>query len=77
MLSNSTWKSLHMSHNFVYSQICHKYIHIMAWKDQKRKEITTCGKFISTQQLLWANSCWDAQGISCSFCAIAIQQHTV
>ena len=34
-----------MSHNILYSQICHKHIHIMAWKDQKRKEIATCGKF--------------------------------
>ena len=23
-----------MSHNIVYSQICHKYIDIMGWKDQ-------------------------------------------
>ena len=46
---NSTWKSLHVSHNILYSQICHKHIHIMAWKDQKRKEITTCGKFVSPQ----------------------------
>ena len=66
-----------MSHNIFYSQICHKYIHIMGWKDQKRKEIATCGKFVSLQQLLWASYCWDAEGISCSFCAIAIQQHTV
>ena len=34
---NSTWKSLQVSHNIIYSQISHKYIHIMAWKDQKRK----------------------------------------
>ena len=46
-------------------------------KRPKRKEIATCGKFVSPQQLLWASSCWDAQSISCSFCAIAIQQHTV
>ena len=26
---NSTLKSLHMSDSIVYSQICHKYIHIM------------------------------------------------
>ena len=31
----------------------------------------------SSQQLLWASYCWDAEGISCTFCAIAIQQHTV
>ena len=35
---NSTWKSLHVSHNIVYNQICHKHIHIMAWKDQKEKK---------------------------------------
>ena len=34
----STWKSMHMSDNIVYSQICHKYIHIMAWKDQKENK---------------------------------------
>ena len=44
---NSTWKSLHVSHNIVCSQICHKHIHIMGWKDQKRKEMATCGKFVS------------------------------
>ena len=27
-----------MSGNIVYNQICHKYIHIMGWKDQKRKQ---------------------------------------
>ena len=43
----STWKSLHVSHNIVYSQICYKDLHIMWWKDQKRKEIATCGKFVS------------------------------
>ena len=74
---NSTWKSLHVSHNTSYSQICHKYIHIMAWKEQKRKEKATCGNFVSPQQLLWASCYWDDQGISCSFCAIAIQQYTV
>ena len=30
---NSTWKSLHMSHSIFYSHICHKYFHIMGWKD--------------------------------------------
>ena len=74
---NSTWKSLHMCDNIVYYKICDKYIHIMAWKDQKSEEIATCGKFVSPQQLLWASCCWDVQGISCSFCAIAIQQQTV
>ena len=44
---NSTWKSLHVSHNIVCSQICHKHIHIMGWKDQTSKEIATCGKFVS------------------------------
>ena len=43
----STWKSLHISDNIVYSQICHKYIHIMGWKEQRRKEIATCGKLVS------------------------------
>ena len=59
---NSTWKSLHVSHNIVCSQICYKYIHIMGWKDQTRKEIATCGKFVSlsscceqaTAGMLWA-----------------------
>ena len=46
-------------------------------KRPKRKEIATCGKFVSPQQLLWASCCWHAQGISYSFCAIAIQQYTV
>ena len=41
-----------MSDNIVYNNICHKYIHIMARKYQKRKEIATCGKFVSPQQLL-------------------------
>ena len=31
----------------VYSQICHKYIHIMGWKDQTSKEIATCEKLDS------------------------------
>ena len=45
--SKFTWKSLHVSHNIVCSQICHKHIHIMGWKDQTSKEIATCGKFVS------------------------------
>ena len=45
--SKSTWKSLHVSHNIVCSQIGHKHIHIMGWKDQTSKEIATCGKFAS------------------------------
>ena len=44
---NSTWKSLHMSHNIVYRQISHKYIHIMGWKDQTSKEIATCWNLAS------------------------------
>ena len=36
---NSTSKSLHVSHNTIYSQICHKYIHINGWKGQTSKEI--------------------------------------
>ena len=48
----------------------------MPWKDQKENKKATCGKFVSPQQLLWASCCWDAEGISCSFCAIAIHQHT-
>ena len=47
MLSNSTWKSLHMSHNIVFGEICHKYIHMMGWKDQTSKEIVTCGNCVS------------------------------
>ena len=43
----STWKSLHVSHNIVCSQICHKHIHIMGWKDQTSKQIATYGKFVS------------------------------
>ena len=43
----STWKSLHVNDNIVYSQICHKYIHVMGWKEQRRKEIETCVKFVS------------------------------
>ena len=45
--SKSTWKSLYVSHNIVCSQICHKHIHIMGWKDQTSKEIATYGKFVS------------------------------
>ena len=44
---NSTWKSLHVSDNIVHSEISHKYIHIMGWKDQKSKEIATCEKLDS------------------------------
>ena len=44
---NSTWKSLHVSHNIVCSQICHKHIHIMGWKDQASKEIVACWMFVS------------------------------
>ena len=44
--SKSTWISLHVSHNIVCSQICHKHIHIIGWKDQTSKEIATCGKFV-------------------------------
>ena len=40
-----------MSHNIVYSKICHKYIHIMEWKDHTRKEIATYGT------LFLLNSC--------------------
>ena len=43
----STWKSLHLSYNIVYSQICHKYIHIMGWKDQISREIATWQNFAS------------------------------
>ena len=46
-------------------------------KRPKRKEIATCGKFVSPQQLLWATCCWDVQGISCTFCANAMEQKTV
>ena len=45
--SKSTWKSLHVSHNIVCSQICHKHIYIMGWKDQTSKEIATYWKFVS------------------------------
>ena len=31
----------------VYSQICHKYIHIMGGKDQTSKEIATCENSVS------------------------------
>ena len=48
---NSTGKSLHVSHNMVYSQICHKYIHIMVGgggvKDQTSKEIVICQNSVS------------------------------
>ena len=44
---NSTRKSLHMSYNMVYSQICHKYIHVMGGKDQTSKGIATCENFVS------------------------------
>ena len=44
---NSTRKSLHVSDKMVYSQICHKYIHIMGGKDQTSKEIATCLNFVS------------------------------
>ena len=36
-----------MSHKIVYSEICHKYIHIMGGKDQTSKEIAACQNFIS------------------------------
>ena len=36
-----------MSHNIVYGEICHKYIHMMGWKDQTSKEIVTCGNSVS------------------------------
>ena len=81
-ISQRKWSKFHLKIPARESQhclqsICHKYIHIMAWKDQKRKQKATCGNFVSPQRLLWAGCCWDDQGISCSFCAIAIQQHTV
>ena len=44
---NSTRKSLHVSDNMVYSQICHKYIHIMGGKHQTSKEIATCENSVS------------------------------
>ena len=44
---NSSRKSLHVSDNMVYSQICHKYIHIMGWKHQTSKEIATCENSVS------------------------------
>ena len=70
---NSTRKSLHVSDNMVYSQICHKYIHIMGGKHQTSKEIATCENSVSPR------ICCEqaAQGISCSFCGIAIQEHTL
>ena len=44
---NSTWKSLHVSDIIVHTEISHKYIHIMEWKDQTSKEIATCEKLDS------------------------------
>ena len=46
---DSTTKSLHVSDNMVYSQICYKYIHIMGGggKDQTSKEIATCENSVS------------------------------
>ena len=44
---NCTWKSLDMSHNIVFGEICHKYIHMMGWKGQTSKEIVSCGNSIS------------------------------
>ena len=41
----------HTSGNIVYNKICHKYIHIMAWKDQKRKQRQPVGS------LFLLNSC--------------------
>ena len=36
-----------MSENMVYSEICHKYIHIMGEKDQTSKEIAACENSVS------------------------------
>ena len=56
--SKSTWKSLHVSHNIDCSLICHKYIHIMGWKDQTSKEIATCGKFVSLSSCCEKAAAW-------------------
>ena len=36
---NSTWKTLHVSQNIVYSKIFYKHIHIMGSKNHTSKEI--------------------------------------
>ena len=77
---NSTWKSLHVSHKSNChgvkrcSQICHKHIHIMGWKDRLLGKLQTSKQnsnlwatwslFNCPQQLLWVsqknhqNSTW-------------------
>ena len=45
-------------------------------KRQKKKRNSNLWEVCFSQQLLWASCCLVGQGISCSFCTIAIQQHT-
>ena len=49
-----------------------------SWGEKtKKKRNSNLWKLCLPQQLLWASCCWVGQGISCSFCAIAIQQQAV
>ena len=48
----------------------------ISWPEKtKKKRNINLWKLCLPQQLLWASCCWVGQGISCSFCAIAIHQH--
>ena len=64
---NSTRKSLHVNCNFVYSQICHKSIHIMGGGRPNKQRNSNLSEPCFSQNLLWASCCWDVQGISCCF----------
>ena len=81
-VSNKKWSKFNLKIPAHESQHClwwnlsqiHSYHGV---KRQNKQRNSNLWKLSFSQQLLWARCCWDAQGISCSFCAIAIQQYTV
>ena len=66
----------------------HEWQHSLQWnlsqihsyhglKRPKKQRNSNLWKAWFSHQLLWTGCYWDGQGISCTFCAIAIQQHTL
>ena len=66
-----------MNDNIVYSKICHKYIHIMCWKDQTSKEIAICQNFVSLRICCEQAAAGMLRVFPAHFVAIVIQQQTL
>ena len=82
-ISDSLWEKIYKFVRFLVSQTecctltihrSHTLIKIHMLNKQTKSNLF---KPFFSQQLLWPSCCWDAQDISCWFCAIAIQQQTV